>query len=82
MFFIKPLSTNEISSLEDMHKNHQNPAPRARAHAVLLNAAGCSISIIAAILMVCRQTVSTWLHSWENDGIRGLIDLPRSGRPP
>lgn len=81
MFFINPLSAAEISTLENMHKNHQNQAPRARAHAVLLNAAGCSIAIIATILMVCRQTVSTWLHSWENNGIRGLIDLPRSGRP-
>ena len=81
MLFVKPLSSEETNTLEEMHKNHQNSAPRARAHAILLNAGGFMLPIIAGILGVCRQTVSTWLHAWEDKGIRGLIDLPRSGRP-
>ena len=81
MLFVKPLTLEETTTLVEMHKNHQAQAPRARAQAVLLNAEGFKLSNIAEILMVCRQTVSTWLHTWEENGIRGLIDQPRPGRP-
>lgn len=81
MLFVNPLSPNEISNLEELHKNHKNHAPRARSHAVLLNANGFTVSKIVEIIGVCRQTVATWLHEWENNGICGLIDLPRPGRP-
>jgi transposase len=81
MLFVKPLSSEETNTLEEMHKNHKNSAPRTRAQAILLNAGGFMLPTIAKILGVCRQTVSTWLHTWEDKGIRGLIDLPRPGRP-
>lgn len=81
MLFVKPLSSEENNTLEEMRKNHRNLAPRTRAHAILLNAGGFILPTIAEILGVCRQTVSTWPHAWEDKGIRGLIDLPRSGRP-
>ena len=37
--------------------------------------------MIASIYGVCRQTAATWVHAWEDDGICGLLDKPRSGRP-
>lgn len=52
-----------------------------RAHAVLLSDTGFKLSEIAAIFNVCRQTASTWLHSWDEQGLCGLFDKPRSGRP-
>ena len=81
MLFTKQLSPEETVTLMEMHKNHQDQSPRARAHAILLNVEGFKLSKIAEILMVCRQTISTWIHGWEDNGIRGLIDLPRPGRP-
>ncbi|MEI7575247.1 MAG: IS630 family transposase, partial [Methylotenera sp.] len=81
MLFVTPLSCEENTTLNEIHKNHWNHAPRVRSHAILLSAQGFKLSKISEILSVCRQTVATWVHAWENDGICGLIDLPRSGRP-
>ena len=36
--------------------------------------------MIARVYNVCRQTVSTWIHAWETEGICGLLDKPHSGR--
>ncbi len=81
VLFATPLSAEEIQTLEEMHKNHSNHAPRIRSHAILLSAQGFKIKSLAEIFDVCRQTVATWLHGWDEDGICGLLDLPRSGRP-
>ena len=64
-----------------MIRNHTCHASRTRAHAVLLSAEGYPLKKLAEIFDVCRQTASTWLHSWKDYGICGLLDEPRSGRP-
>lgn len=81
MLFASPLSLAEITTLEEMHKNHWNNAPRIRSHAILLSAQGFKIKNLAEVFGVCRQTIATWLHDWEDAGICGLLDLPRAGRP-
>ena len=37
---------------------------------------------LAAVLSVDRDTVSRWLAAWQEQGLEGLADAPRSGRPP
>ena len=64
-----------------MHENHPCHAPRIRAHTILLSYAQFKILMIARVYGVCRQTVSTWIQAWETEGICGLLDQPRSGRP-
>jgi len=81
MVYVDPLCESEIVTLESMHKNHPSPATRIRAHAMILSNRGYSIQEIAEVYTVCRQTVSSWLSSWEEEGLIGLIDKPRSGRP-
>lgn len=81
MLFVTPLSLAEIKTLQEMHKNHWNNAPRIRSHAILLSAQGFKIKNLAEVFDVCRQTIATWLHDWEDAGICGLLDLPRVGRP-
>ena len=81
MLHIGSLVTVEIFTLEDMHKNHPHHLSRIRAHCILLSHAGFELSVIARIYGVCRQSVSTWIHTWESEGICGLLDRPRSGRP-
>ena len=81
MVYVDPLSEVEIVTLESMHKNHSSPATRIRAHAIILSNRGYSIQEIAEVYTVCRQTVSSWLSSWKEQGLVGLIDKPRSGRP-
>jgi transposase len=81
MIFVDALSPAERLTLEEMHGNHPCHAPRIRAHAILLSYAEFKISLIATIYKVCRQTVSSWITAWNTQGICGLLDLPRSGRP-
>lgn len=53
-----------------------------RAHMVLLSVRGYSVPQIAAIHDCGCDVVRTWLHRYEQEGVAGLADAPRSGRPP
>ena len=64
-----------------MIRNHSSHASGIREHAVLLSANGYELRQLSEIFDVFRQTASPWLHSWEDHGIGGLLDAPRSGRP-
>jgi transposase len=63
-------------------KNDAAPRARARAHGLLLSEQGLTINEIARIYHVDRDTVSTWLTKWAQQGAPRLHDHPRSGRPP
>ena len=52
-----------------------------RARMVMLAASGESISSIGRKMGTCRARVGNWLGRFRNEGIDGLIDEPRSGRP-
>lgn len=81
MLFVTPLSEPEKVTLQEMHKHHPLHGTRMRAHAILLSASGYQVQAIAAIDGVCRQTVSSWLKAWARQGLVGLLDQARSGRP-
>jgi transposase len=49
---------------------------------VVLSAAGFSPAEIADLLDYHPATVRHWLHRYTTDGVPGLPDRPRSGRPP
>ena len=81
MLLVTPLSEPEKVTLHEMHKHHPFHWTRMRAHAILLSASGYRVQAIAAIYGVCRQTVSSWLKAWARQGLVGLLDQARSGRP-
>ncbi|HEY8743777.1 MAG TPA: IS630 family transposase [Chloroflexota bacterium] len=53
-----------------------------RAHMVLLNDRRYRVPMIAAIHDCGEDVVRLWLHRFEQEGVAGLADEPRSGRPP
>jgi len=53
-----------------------------RAHMVLLSDRGYSVPAIAVLHACGRDVVRTWLHRYAQQGVAGLEDHPRSGRPP
>ncbi len=53
-----------------------------RARIVLLAAEGLGPAAIAERLGCSKQTVITWRERYRADGVEGLRDAPRSGRPP
>lgn len=52
-----------------------------RARMVVLAAAGGSVASIARQMGTCRARVGDWLSRFASEGIDGLADEPRSGRP-
>jgi predicted NBD/HSP70 family sugar kinase len=58
------------------------PERTVRARIVLDAAAGLSVSGSARALGISRPTVTTWRKRYAAEGLAGLEDRPRSGRPP
>jgi len=81
VIYINQLTTEEIITLNEMHKNHPLHLSRKRAHSLLLSHQGMSVPMICSTYLVCRQTVSTWFTKWETLGICGLVDNSGRGRP-
>lgn len=81
MKFAKPLSPSQKQELEQIYKHHSQHRVRQRAHAILLSDRGYPIKALAALYDVKRDTMSAWLDAWEADGVSGLAEDPRSGRP-
>lgn len=52
-----------------------------RLHAIQLNLDGHSSSQIARVLSVHRANVSLWLRHWQAEGLAGLLEGHRPGRP-
>ncbi len=82
MKFVTPLTEAERITLCEARDYGPTAALRRRAQAVELSSRGYRLNTIAALLERHRETVSGWLDLWASQGLRGLYDLPRCGRPP
>ncbi len=82
MRFVAPLSESDKEQLTALFKYHDSHSVRRRSHLILLSADGFTIDEIARIYQIHRDTVGTTFDRWEKEGIEGLFDDPRSGRPP
>ena len=81
MRFISTISQGKLIKLKDIYKNDPSFRVRERAHAILLSNNGFTIDQLAKIFEVDRDSISSWFNRWENKGLEGLSDLPKSGRP-
>ena len=57
------------------------PTAVRRARIVLLSGDGWGPTAVAAEIGCSKQTVITWRERYRADGLKGLADAPRSGRP-
>lgn len=81
------LSPEEKASLEQVTSDAILTPIARRAQALLWLADGKSLSDVAKSLAVSRQTVYSWIESFQQrrrdaDIVTSLRDKPRSGRPP
>ena len=81
MRFVPALSESGRKQLTALFKYHDSHSVRRRSHSILLSADGFTIDEIARIYQIHRDTVGTTFDKWKRDGIAGLFDDPRSGRP-
>ena len=76
------LRDGDRAELERWTRSATVPASAAkRARIVLLAADGVANARIAELADVTANTVLAWRGRYEERGLRGLGDLPRSGRP-
>jgi transposase len=82
MRFVSALSESDKEQLTALFKYHASHSVRRRAHSILLSSDRFTIDEIARIYQIHRETVGTTLDRWEKDGVGGMFNDPRSGRPP
>jgi hypothetical protein len=77
------LTAEERAELERIIRSQTAPVRDAgRARIILALADNLNIGRVAADLHLTRDCVRKWAKRFERRRIAGLVDAPRSGRPP
>jgi transposase len=80
MIYVRPLDAEEYEELKAMMRKEIGRVSQ-RAQMVLLSAKRWTVPRIASLFEVSPATVRFWLRKFEKDGVNGLYDATRSGRP-
>ena len=80
MIFVRPLQEKERRELKQVARREVGRVSE-RIRMVLLSSRGYTVPQIAAIFECDQATVRNWIERFEADGMEGLRDRPRAGRP-
>jgi transposase len=81
---MRPLTLSDptiVLSLQDQVRRSPEARYDHRLHGLLMLAHGVSCPEVAAILGDAPRTVQYWVHRFEQDGLQGLAEHDRPGRP-
>lgn len=76
------LSSDELLTIEQAIKHEPDLRVRQRAHIIRLLHKGHKPEAVADLLSISRGQVYWWSNRWRDEGLEGLADKARSGRPP
>jgi transposase len=76
------LSEEELETVEQAIRYEKDVRVVKRANGIRLLHQGHSPQEVAEMLLVSDVSVYNWHARWRAQGIEGLRDAPRSGRPP
>lgn len=77
------LSRDQLHQLDELYHATRDVRVRTRALMILLAAEErLTTARIAAIVRESDETVRRWFHRYMAEGVNGLADAPRSGKPP
>ena len=83
---MKPLTIADASmivlGLQDEIRRSQDSRYDHRLHGVLLVAQGMTCPEVARLLGDAPRTVEYWVRRFEEEGLSGLVEGERPGRPP
>lgn len=75
------LSREQLEMVEEAIKFDERPGVVKRAMALRLLHYGHRPEAVAEMLLVTASTIYQWHHRWVAEGLDGLVDRPKSGRP-
>ena len=79
---VPPLTDVQRDALDRLYRTTKVPRLRTRAQMVLLSAErDLKVPEIAGIVRESHDTVARWLKRYLAEGLEGLTDAPRPGRP-
>lgn len=79
---VRPLTHEERETLLRWVRSEETPpALRRRARVILLSSYGVSSYIIGILIPMGRNNVGHWIRRFNAEGLAGLRDRPRPGRP-
>jgi transposase len=81
---MRPLTISDrdvVLGLQDEIRRSEQARYDHRLHGVLLVAQGLTCPQVATLLGDAPRTVQYWVKRFERDGLAGLTDEPRPGRP-
>jgi transposase len=80
---LRALSDEEAQEVRQLAYARTAPARTVeRARIVWLASQGQHVPAIARELRLAEKTIRRWLERFNDRGVAGLVDAPRSGRPP
>lgn len=80
--YVHHMEPPERERLERRYRETAQADLRTRCQMILLSAESYSVAQIAQVTFYDQDTVLYWLDRYEAEGLDGLEDRPRSGRPP
>src|SRR5213594_1492613 len=75
-------SNDALPTLDTFLKQTKEARVFRRAQAVREVVKGTRLQTVSDTLAFTYSALSKWVHRFANEGIKGLVDRPRSGRPP
>ncbi len=79
--YVRPLKRGERKRLERLAKRGRDARLVNRARVILLSYQRKRVPEISNLLDMAETCVADWIRRYEAEGIDGLHDRPRSGRP-
>jgi transposase len=71
-----------LSTLDTVLKQTKEARVFRRAQAVREVVKGIRLQTVSDTLTFTYSALSKWVHRFAHEGAQGLVDRPRSGRPP
>lgn len=75
------LTKTQLTELEEAMNHASQPEVRQRATAIRLLHFGHEPEAVAQMLAVAPSSIWNWHRRWRQDGVAGLANAPKSGRP-
>ncbi|MGB1249948.1 MAG: helix-turn-helix domain-containing protein, partial [Candidatus Promineifilaceae bacterium] len=75
------LTEKQLNEVEQAIKNHEDLRVRPRARIIRLLHLGHKRPEIAKLQSISTGQIHYWHNRWQTQGLAGLTDRPRSGRP-